>query len=147
MAVLAQSLAALWTVCHSLLYGYQITSLNGIQTAVVCSTDAGAGRSGENGKLGLRTCLDLDVSGGVFESTYLCEPACGIEPNLTFQDSTFGVAVTMLTIGGLLGSISGDTLTRVLGRTGVFRTSEMIFIAGAILIGLSNNLAMLIIGR
>lgn len=63
------------------------------------------------------------------------------------QEATFGIAVTMLTLGGLAGSIFGDSLTRAFGRTGVFRICDLVFISGMGLIGLSSNLAMLIIGR
>jgi hypothetical protein len=50
------SAAALWTIAHSALYGFHITSLNGVQAAVVCSD-----RSALFKRIGLRECLDLSV--------------------------------------------------------------------------------------
>ena len=50
--------AALWTIAHSALYGFHITSLNGVQAAVVCPDQSAVSR-----RLGLRDCLDLSVCG------------------------------------------------------------------------------------
>lgn len=129
MSVVEASIGALWAIAHSALYGYHISSLNGVQEAVICSD-----RSSRAGKLGLRDCLDLSV--GVRRSIELID-----------QDSTFGVAVSILTLGGLLGSLLGDAATRRLGRTGVLRCSEVLFAVGTALVGVSNSIAPIIIGR
>jgi hypothetical protein len=52
-----------------------------------------------------------------------------------------------MTLGGLLGSLLGDGATRRLGRTGVLRASEILFAVGAVLVGLANGVAPVIIGR
>lgn len=51
------SVAAIWTIAHSALYGFHITSLNGVQASVLCSD-----RSAQVARFGLRECLDLSVS-------------------------------------------------------------------------------------
>jgi hypothetical protein len=51
------SVAAIWTIAHSALYGFHITSLNGVQASVVCHD-----RSAAVARFGLRECLDLTVS-------------------------------------------------------------------------------------
>jgi predicted MFS family arabinose efflux permease len=66
---------------------------------------------------------------------------------LTFQDSAFGAAVTVLTIGGLMGTLMGDWGTRRFGRIGLLRISEAIFAIGTAFVGLANGLAPLVIGR
>lgn len=63
------------------------------------------------------------------------------------QDSAFGAAVTILTLGGLLGTLIGDYGTRRLGRIRLLRVSEVIFAIGAATVGLSNAIAPLVIGR
>lgn len=63
------------------------------------------------------------------------------------QDSSFGIAVTIFTLGGLLGSLAGDEATRRLGRVGVLRTSEVVFAIGTACVGLANNIAPVIVGR
>jgi predicted MFS family arabinose efflux permease len=53
----------------------------------------------------------------------------------------------MLTLGGLFGTLMGDVGTRRLGRVGLLRVTETIFAIGAAIVGLSNNLALLVAGR
>jgi hypothetical protein len=53
------SIAAIWTIAHSALYGFHIASLNGVQASVICSD-----RSAPATRFGLRECLDLSVSLG-----------------------------------------------------------------------------------
>jgi hypothetical protein len=56
MSMTKASIGALWTIAHSALYGFHISSLNGVQEAVICSD-----RSSRAGQWGLRGCLDLSV--------------------------------------------------------------------------------------
>ncbi|ORY27082.1 putative vacuolar membrane protein [Naematelia encephala] len=113
---LSSVLTAIWTISHSLLYGFHISSLNGVQDSVIC------GSNKSNRKYGLVSCLDI-------------------------TDAQFGVIVTIFTLGGLLGSLSADTVTRRFGRIGTLRFAEMGLIGGTILVGASNVMALLIIGR
>lgn len=55
--------------------------------------------------------------------------------------------MTILTLGGLLGTLIGDYGTRRLGRIRLLRVSEVIFAIGAATVGLSNAIAPLVIGR
>ena len=55
--------------------------------------------------------------------------------------------VTIFTLGGLVGSLSADRATRYLGRTGVLRVAEVGLVGGAILVGVANSMAVMIIGR
>lgn len=56
MIAVTSSLAALWTIAHSMLYGFHISSLNGVQEAVTCPDQSKVART-----WGLRDCLDLEV--------------------------------------------------------------------------------------
>jgi hypothetical protein len=55
--------------------------------------------------------------------------------------------VTILTLGGLLGTLFGDSGTRHLGRVGLLRVSEVIFAVGTAFVGLTNGLIPLVTGR
>jgi predicted MFS family arabinose efflux permease len=55
--------------------------------------------------------------------------------------------VTLLTLGGLLGTLMGDLGTRRLGRIGLLRVSELVFAIGTAFVGLANGLVPLVIGR
>lgn len=63
------------------------------------------------------------------------------------QDSAFGVAVTIFTLGGLIGSLAGDAATRQLGRVGVLRLSGLLFAVGTAFVGLANSIIPLVGGR
>lgn len=49
-------LNASWALAHSLLYGFHVAALNGVQASVVCD---GGGRSA---KMGIHSCVSLTVS-------------------------------------------------------------------------------------
>lgn len=55
--------------------------------------------------------------------------------------------MTLLTLGGLLGTLISDLGTRRLGRIGLLRVSEVIFAVGTAFVGLTNGLVPLVIGR
>lgn len=63
------------------------------------------------------------------------------------QVSHFGLVVSIFTIGGLVGSLASDTVTRRLGRLGTFRLSAQLILIGAALVGLSNTVVQMLIGR
>lgn len=55
--------------------------------------------------------------------------------------------VTIFTIGGLVGSLSSDMVTRRYGRVGTLRIAELCFIAGSAMVGLANTMWIMVIGR
>ncbi|KAK1926694.1 putative vacuolar membrane protein [Papiliotrema laurentii] len=118
MSKLRLAWTAIWAATHVTQYGMAITSLNGIQDAVTCNLDAGV--SGRRGRLS--PCIDMPVS-------------------------HFGLVVSIFTIGGLVGSLASDTVTRRLGRLGTFRLSAQLILIGAALVGLSNTVVQMLIGR
>ena len=65
----------------------------------------------------------------------------------SFQPANFGIVVTIYTLGGLLGSLSADSITRRFGRLGTLRVAETVFMLGAAAVGLGNAMWILIVGR
>lgn len=55
--------------------------------------------------------------------------------------------MTLLTLGGLIGTLVSDWGTRRLGRIGMLRMSEVVFAIGTAFVGLANGLIPLVIGR
>jgi len=55
--------------------------------------------------------------------------------------------VTIYTLGGLLGSLSADHVTRRFGRTGTLRVAECLFMLGTAAVGLGNVMWIMVIGR
>lgn len=55
--------------------------------------------------------------------------------------------VTIFTLGGLLGSLGADVITRYLGRIGALRSSEIIFVLGSVLVGIANIMPVMMAGR
>lgn len=63
------------------------------------------------------------------------------------QPTKFGLVVTIYTLGGLLGSLSADGITRRFGRLGTLRVAELAFLTGTAAVGLSNVWWLMFIGR
>ena len=55
--------------------------------------------------------------------------------------------MTIYTLGGLLGSLSADSITRRFGRLGTLRVAEVSFLIGTVAVGLSNVWWLMFIGR
>lgn len=55
--------------------------------------------------------------------------------------------MTIYTLGGLLGSLSADSITRRFGRLGTLRVAEVSFLIGTAAVGLSNVWWLMFIGR
>lgn len=63
------------------------------------------------------------------------------------QATWFGIVVSIFTLGGLVGSLAADSVTRRLGRLGTFRASICCVIVGSTLVGTANTIAQMLIGR
>lgn len=55
--------------------------------------------------------------------------------------------MSIFTLGGLIGSLGSAFVTRRLGRINTFRLSALSVLIGSILVGLSNSVAQMILGR
>lgn len=55
--------------------------------------------------------------------------------------------VTIYTLGGLLGSLSADDVTRRFGRIGTLRAAECVFMLGTAAVGLGGAMWIMVIGR
>ena len=63
------------------------------------------------------------------------------------QSAQFGIVVSIFTIGGLVGSLSSDWITRKVGRIGTFRVAATAILIGSLAVGLGNSIPMMISGR
>ncbi|KAI9637137.1 putative vacuolar membrane protein [Dioszegia hungarica] len=66
---------------------------------------------------------------------------------LDVSDNQYGFAVTIVTLGGLVGSLSADAASRRFGRLGTLRIAETGFILGALAVAAATHLWMVIIAR
>ncbi|UOH80254.1 hypothetical protein LQV05_002905 [Cryptococcus neoformans] len=103
-------------------YGFAITSLNGIQQYVTCQT-------AENYPEVLQIPIAIPV---------------GCIPMIT---SSFGIVVSIFTLGGLLGSLAASTTTSRYGQVGTLRLSAAMVLAGSTCIGFAGNTSSMLIGR
>lgn len=113
------TLKALWAALHVLQYGLAISGLNGIQDAV--------------------TCADRPAS-----SNALRIPGKDCIPMTPAQ---FGLVVSIFTLGGLIGSLGCDVVTRRFGRVGTLRWSAILNGIGSAVVGTGNSVGVLIVGR
>ncbi|OWZ31223.1 vacuolar membrane protein [Cryptococcus neoformans c45] len=111
-----------WAVLHIMQYGFAITSLNGIQQYVTCQT-------AENYPEVLQIPIAIPVG---------CIP---------MTTSSFGIVVSIFTLGGLLGSLAASTTTSRYGQVGTLRLSAAMVLAGSTCIGFAGNTSSMLIGR
>ncbi|OXG12270.1 vacuolar membrane protein [Cryptococcus neoformans Tu401-1] len=111
-----------WAVLHIMQYGFAITSLNGIQQYVTCQT-------AENYPEVLQIPIAIPVD---------CIP---------MTTSSFGIVVSIFTLGGLLGSLAASTTTSRYGQVGTLRLSAAMVLAGSTCIGFAGNTSSMLIGR
>ncbi|OXG79010.1 vacuolar membrane protein [Cryptococcus neoformans A2-102-5] len=111
-----------WAVLHIMQYGFAITSLNGIQQYVTCQT-------AENYPEVLQIPIAIPVD---------CIP---------MTTSSFGIVVSIFTLGGLLGSLAASTTTSRYGQVGTLRLSAAMVFAGSTCIGFAGNTSSMLIGR
>ncbi|ODO07145.1 hypothetical protein L198_00724 [Cryptococcus wingfieldii CBS 7118] len=113
------SLKTLWAVSHTFLYGFAITSLNGIQDSVMCRRRPAAAFDEE---LGLSSCLAM-------------------------TSSQFGLVVSVFTLGGLAGSLVFHAISQKFGKTGSLRVSALSVLIGSAVVGLAGNALVMGLGR
>ncbi|AFR97961.2 vacuolar membrane protein [Cryptococcus neoformans C23] len=111
-----------WAVLHIMQYGFAITSLNGIQQYVTCQT-------AENYPEVLQIPIAIPID---------CIP---------MTTSSFGIVVSIFTLGGLLGSLAASTTTSRYGQVGTLRLSAAMVFAGSTCIGFAGNTSSMLIGR
>lgn len=111
-----------WAVLHIMQYGFAITSLNGIQQYVTCQT-------AENYPEVLQIPIAIPVD---------CIP---------MTTSSFGIVVSIFTLGGLLGSLAASTTASRYGQVGTLRLSAAMVLAGSTCIGFAGNTSSMLIGR
>lgn len=63
------------------------------------------------------------------------------------SESIFSVVTAVFTIGGLIGSLSANIIMDSRGRKGATRLSALFTAGGAALMGLSNSVVLLGLGR
>ena len=70
-----------------------------------------------------------------------------IQAEAEIKDNQYGFAVTIVTLGGLVGSLSADAASRRFGRLGTLRIAETGFILGALAVAAATHLWVVIIAR
>lgn len=63
------------------------------------------------------------------------------------SDTQFSAVTALFTIGGLLGSMLGKSLTDKYGRRGAIKFNAVLVGIGAGLMTVANSISMLLIGR
>jgi len=66
---------------------------------------------------------------------------------LNKQPTQFGLVVSIFTLGGLIGSLGSNAITKPLGRINTLRISAGCIMLGSTVVGLANHLSLMIIGR
>lgn len=133
---LRTTLTAIWAALHTTQYGLAITGLNGIQDAVTCSipTNREPTKSGW-----LRPCIAMSVS---------IDPRReSMRAGADEKPTQFGLVVSIFTLGGLIGSLGSNAITKRLGRINTLRASAGCIMLGSTIVGLANHLSLMIIGR
>ena len=75
-------------------------------------------------------------------------PYCsGVLTYRSAQSAQFGLVVSILTMGGLVGALSSDLVTRRFGRIGTLRISAAIIFFGSAAVGLANTFTAMLVGR
>ncbi|WVO17288.1 hypothetical protein L204_104980 [Cryptococcus depauperatus] len=115
------ALTACWAALHAMQYGFAITSLNGIQQTVTCNGIQHDGSFEAKNKL-LKDCIPM-------------------------TSALFGLVVSILTLGGLLGSLSSNIVTGRLGKVGTLRCSAIMISVGSAQITLANSIGFMAFGR
>lgn len=63
------------------------------------------------------------------------------------QPTQFGLVVSIFTLGGLVGSLGSNSITKPLGRVNTLRASAFAIMLGSTMVGLANHLSLMIVGR
>jgi Sugar (and other) transporter len=101
-------------------YGYHISALNQIQAPLTCQDDV---------------------------ATIMVVRPYGLAPCIEMSDVSFSLVTSIFTVGGLLGSAVANLIMDGSGRKGTLRTCAALTAAGAAVMGLSNSVTLLAIGR
>ncbi|EIM82522.1 general substrate transporter [Stereum hirsutum FP-91666 SS1] len=111
-------LVCTWVLVVSFQYGYHISTLNQIQAVL--------------------TCKDHDP---------LTPYSYNLPTCILMSDATFSLLTSVFTVGGLLGSLSANSVMDRYGRKGAVQASSMFVAAGAALMTAASNVPVLCFGR
>ncbi|KIM48995.1 hypothetical protein M413DRAFT_92306 [Hebeloma cylindrosporum] len=112
----------LWSLVVVFQYGYHISVLNQIQAVLTCKSIA-----------------PEPLLATAFSPTFVdCIP---------MSDVTFSILTSIFTVGGLAGSLVANLVMDRWGRRGANRICAIIIGIGAALMGLTNSLFLLLLGR
>jgi MFS family permease len=81
---------------------------------------------------------------GPLNDTHVTSP---LPPSIPMSDVLWGLAVAMLPLGGLVGSLAGGKMAELLGRKWLLFISSVSFILAALIMAVALEQAMFIIGR
>lgn len=109
-----------FTLFILLQYGYHISVLNQIQ--------------------GVLTCKVTTVPKSLL-------PGDGLSPCVPMSDFTFSLVTSIFTVGGLAGSLVANLVMDRWGRRGTNRICTVFIAIGTVLMGLSNSVFLLLLGR
>ncbi|KIR55568.1 vacuolar membrane protein [Cryptococcus gattii Ru294] len=111
-----------WAALHIMQYGFAITSLNGIQQYVACQTG--------------------EKNPGILQI-----PVATLDDCIPMTSFSFGLVVSIFTLGGLLGSLAASTTTSRYGQVATLRLSAAMVLAGSTCIGFAGSTNSMLIGR
>jgi SP family facilitated glucose transporter-like MFS transporter 3 len=100
--------------------GWHISALNVIQAVLTCKSS-------------------LSDPGGILDD-YLV-------PCIPMNDSTFSMVTSMLTVGGLVGSLCGSFIMARYGRKGALCISHGLFATGSAIMNGANGVTPFVFGR
>ena len=71
----------------------------------------------------------------------------GLPTCIPLTDAEFSAVTASFTLGGLIGSLWGNSLGDQRGRKGAIKVDAMVMGAGAALMTVASNMGMLLVGR
>ena len=135
-------LLAVWAYLHTYQHGIHVSVLNGLQQALTCELTGGTVSRGHVSAVPLDSCVPMLVRRVPGHRHALTE-----QPFQTPQPSQFGFVTAAFTVGGLIGALMADAITRRLGRVRTLQCATTLFASGSLCVGTGNTISHLLLGR
>lgn len=134
------ALTIAWTLLYQFHTGYQTTSLNGVQSSLVCNGVPTPPVGGGPGPV-------HPHHGGGLDWMMVRLGMGDLDGCIAMTSSKFGLIVAVFTLGSLFGALSASPITSVLGRVGVLRLGATLSCLASLLFAVTNSTTVMIICR